>query len=506
MNHRLFVVRLFEIIPGFLTWMTFLAPVALSFVWPKLVATAIMIYALFWFFRTLQMSFHLIMGFIQYRKAIEIDWLASLKKSFPKSWDQTIHLVFIPMYKEDYSIVEATIKALIASDYPIKSILPVVCTEERAGEVAQTTASQIKTTYGSLFYDFYTTTHPSDLPGEVRGKGPNITFAAKQVVPEVLKSVPTQRILVTTLDADNRVDPKYFSCVTQAFLASDDPKHSSYQPLSLYFNNIWDVPLFIRVVALGASFWVMVQTTRPGHLRNFSAHSQSLEGLIASDYWSVATIVEDGHQYWRSLFRFGGKHHVIPIFVPIYQDAVLSYDLKATIREQYLQKRRWAWGVSDISYVFYHNLKDRGMTWLEKWSQFLRLLEGHYSWATTSILLSVVGWIPLVINQTFQQTVFGYNFPNYYSKILTIAGIGMIVSLTISTLILPKPKSNRKGWMMLLDWLCAPLLLPLTSIFFGAIPAIDSQTRLMFGKYFEVFHVTEKKSVVSDSINSGSTD
>lgn len=498
-NHSDPIVRLFEILPGAITWTALLAPAILALYQPKWVAIAIMLYALFWFFRTLQMSLHLISGYRQYRSAMRKHWLQLLKKQHPKDWDSVIHLVFIPMYKEDYSIVAETFEAICGSDYPLKKIIPIICTEERAGDGAQETASKLKATYGKHFEEIYVTTHPVGIEGEVKGKGPNITHAARVVVPEVLKKHEAKDVLVTTLDADNRVDRQYFSCVSKAFLEAEDPIHSTFQPLSLYFNNIWDVPLFIRMIALGSSFWVLVESTRPGHLRNFSAHSQSLEGLLITDYWTVASIVEDGHQYWRSLFKFNGNHHVIPIFVPIYQDAVLSHSMWATIREQYLQKRRWAWGSSDISYVFYHNLKDRSMPWGEKWGQFIRLFEGHISWSTTSLLLSVVGWLPLIINRSFQHTVLGYNFPTYYSNILTIAGIGMVITLVISTLILPPAPASRRNhkWLMVRDWVLTPFILPLTTIFFSAIPAIDSQTRLMFGKYFEEFHVTDKKALTA---------
>ncbi|MEK7152910.1 MAG: hypothetical protein AAB834_03110, partial [Patescibacteria group bacterium] len=305
-------------------------------------------------------------------------------------------------------------------------------------------------------------------------------------------------ILVTTIDADNRVDRQYFSSLTKVFLDSPDPKHTSYQPLPMYFNNIWDVPMFIRMVALGSSFWVMVEATRPYRLRNFSAHSQSLTGLIASDYWSVTTIVEDGHQFWRCFYRFHGNHIVVPIFVPIYQDAVLGHTFWQTIKEQYLQQRRWAWGVTDIPYAFERNLKDHSIGFIEKWMQFYRLFDGYYSWATASVVLAFAGWPPLLINETYQHTVFAYNFPSYYSHILTIAGIGMIISLTISSLILPPAPARYKHHRLAKarDWILTPILLPIASLMFGSLPAIDAQTRLMLGRYLE-FRVTVKRSVDS---------
>jgi hypothetical protein len=496
-----FRIRLLEIIPGLLTWLTFILPIVLAFYNPMLVSLVVMIYALYWLFKTLVMSRHLIEGYRHYQSAIRVKWRYELETTHPDTWQRVVHLVFVPMYKEEYGTLEHTFEALLHSDYPLNKVIPILCTEERAGEAAQQTALKIQQKYGDAFDRFYVTVHPSDIAGEVKGKGANITFAARQVVPQLLfQGYKAEDVLVTTLDADNRVDKQYFACASKAFLESDDPTHTSYQPLPMFFNNIWDVPLFIRMIALGSSFWVMVEATRPHRLRNFSAHSQSLTGLIECDFWSVTTIVEDGHQYWRSLYRFGGKHTVIPIFIPIYMDAVLSDTLWGTIKEQYLQKRRWAWGVSDVPYVFEHNLADKSMSWWEKWKQFYTLFEGHYSWATASLVLALGGWPPLLINSAYQKTVFAYNFPFYYSKILLLAGVGMVVTLVISSLILPPPPARyrSKKLIMLRDWILAPFLLPITNIFLSALPAIDSQTRLMFGKYLE-FRVTVKKAAQQEA-------
>lgn len=489
--------RFFEILPGALMWTAFIAPIILAFIYPKAVSIAVMIYALYWFLKALTMSYHLILGFWHYHEAMEKHWYHELVTAHPTTWDKVLHLIFVPMYKEPYETVKSTFDALLKSEYPAKNLAIVLCAEERAGTEHVATAEKIKKDFSKHFKEFYLSVHPADIPGEVKGKGANMSYAAKQVVPELLKKgYKAEDVLVTTLDSDNQVDKQYFACVTKAFLESPDPKHTSYQPLPMYFNNIWDVPLFIRMIALGSSFWVMVEATRPDRLRNFSAHSQSLTGLIACDYWSVHTIVEDGHQYWRSLYKFHGKHMVVPIFIPIYQDAVLSDTLWGTIKEQYLQKRRWAWGVSDVAYVFTHNLKEKNMSFTEKWIQFFRLFEGHFSWATTSIILAFAGWPPLLINLAYQKTVFAYNFPFFYSKILLVAGVGMVVTLAISTLILPPPPARYKNHklIMIRDWILTPLLLPVTNIFLGALPAIDSQTRLMLGKYLE-FRVTVKKAV-----------
>src|SRR5665647_282241 len=89
-------------------------------------------------------------------------------------------------------------------------------------------------------------------------------------------------------------------------------------------------------------------------LRNFSAHAQNMAALIDMNFWSVRTIVEDGHQFWRSYFRFDGNYRVYPLHIPIGQDAVLTESYIKTLKAQFIQLRRWTYGASDIAYVVNH--------------------------------------------------------------------------------------------------------------------------------------------------------
>jgi hypothetical protein len=269
----------------------------------------------------------------------------------------------------------------------------------------------------------------------------------------------------------------------------------------MFFNNIWDVPMPIRSVSIGSSFWQMIESTRPHRLRNFSAHAQSFAALVATNFWSTKTIVEDGHQFWRSYFKFNGKHQVVPLSVPIYQDAVLSpKGYLDTFREQYLQKRRWAWGASDIPYVLYHAWKNPRLPFWDKWLQAWRLIEGHYSWASTSMILAFFAWLPQILSPTFHDVVLGYTFPPLYSQILVAALVGMVVTLTISSLLLPpvpRTRRRRSTASVILEWITAPFLLPMSNVILSSLPAIDAQTRLALGKYLD-YRVTEKATIRHD--------
>jgi hypothetical protein len=256
----------------------------------------------------------------------------------------------------------------------------------------------------------------------------------------------------------------------------------------MYTNNIWDAPAPMRVVATANSFWNVVLSLRPHMLRNFSAHSQPMSALIDTDFWSVRTIVEDGHQYWRTFFRYDGKHEVYPIYVPIYQDAVLTDNYKRTLKMQFIQVRRWAWGASDIAYVFYNGyLKKNRVPRPKMLARFLRLLEGHIGWSTAPLILLLAALVPFLINP---QSYLTNQLPQIARWIQTVATVGIFISLYLSFRALPpKPeryKRHRSVWM-LLQW----VLLPVTTIVYGSFAAIYSQTRLMFGWYLG-WVITEK--------------
>ncbi len=494
--------RLLEIFPGLMTWMTFLLPIPLSIFAPVAISIALLVFSIYWLLKAFVLSYHLIKGYKRFRHDIKINWLEKCKKAFPDKYNSIYHMTVVATYKEELETLRQTMEALQRSDYPLKKIIVVLATESRDIENGLSNAQILEKEYGHIFHKFYYTVHTLQ-PGETPGKGSNISYSAKEALRDIIKKdqIPTKNVIVTSLDADHQVDKKYFACVSYNFLSTDDPDHKSFQPIPLFFNNIWQTPFPMRLISMGSSFWQIVEATRPHRLRNFAAHSQSLNGLIQTDFWSITSIVEDGHQFWRSYFAFNGNHKVIPIFIPIYQDAVLAGDLKKTIKEQYYQKRRWAYGCSDIPFAITQSIKHKEIPFLDKWMQVYRLIEGHYTWATTSIVLAVVGWLPIILNNEYSSTVLAWNFPYYYKFILYCAMSGMIITISISALLIPTPhKSRRKtAKRMLWDWILTPIFTPITNILFGSIPAIDSQTRLMIGKYFGEFRVTIKKPVIKQN-------
>lgn len=496
--------RLFEILPGSIVWFVILFPVILSIWAPKVLAIYMIFYLSYWLVRTFFMSFMLIKGYRNFRRDQKIDWRNKLDDLVPAdSWKKIYHLVIVPEYNEDISILRSSIESVVKSDYPMNNVIYVLATEERDRENALRDSAILKKEYEDKVKDFIVIMHPDGLPGEVKGKGPNMAWAGKQMVEYFRrKNVPFENVICTNMDADSVMDKKYLACLTYKYLTDPDPVHKSFQPLPMYFNNIWDVPMPMRLIAMGSSFWQMIVTTRPSRLKNFSSHAQSFEALIQTDFWSTTSIVEDGHQFWRTYYKFNGRHEVVPMYTPIYMDAVLGDDIKDTLKEQYLQKKRWSWGVSDIPFVMQHTIGNKKIPFIDRWAHALILWEAHISWSTTSIILATASWLPLAFNPLFRNTVLAFNFPIVYKWLVMIAWIGMVTTLIISTLLVPPRRGKRPFGRIMLDWLLTPIILPISNIVFSSIPALESQTRLMLGKHLEVFRVT-KKSTKRSSITEG---
>lgn len=525
--------RFFEILPGLLSYGAIILLIVLSFLNTVLASAYLLLIVLTALVRAVGIAYHTIKGNKELKRACAVNWHARLMelgdaeasykklkdknykeyefsnhkenllaiatnpKKYPKP-DEIINAVIITAYTEPFDVIEPTIKALTKVTYDKKNLLIFFAYEERGGESIEATVKKLKSLYGDQFMDFVLSKHPKDLPNEVVGKGGNITYAGHRLKEYCDRNkIAYDRVIVTTLDCDNRPHPKYFDAVAYEYIVNENRNNMSYQPVALFINNIWDVPAPMRILATGNSFWNIISSVRPHTLRNFASHSQPLKALVGMNFWSVRTIVEDGHQYWRSYFYFKGNYTVQPILVPIYQDAVLSGTLKKTLKDQFKQLRRWSYGASDIAYVAMNIFtKDRDVPLMPALGRFIRLLDGHVTLACISFLVAFGGWVPLIVNPRASMLIAAQQLPDAISKIQQVAMLGIIVTIVISFQIIPKRPARYK-WTKSIFMFAQWILMPVTAILYSALAAYVAQTRLMFGKYLDKFDLTEKITVDS---------
>jgi len=513
--------RFFEILPGALSWSLLLLPIVLSLINVTVAVFFILLYLLIYFVRSLGYTARAIAGYRTMKQFQKLDWQAlaadiqagkalATKVDRPR-WHlhnlkllanrvsdikpaDLIHLAIVATVNESREVLEPTIQAILDNDYDCRTqVILVIAYEGRAGRAAEERVQQLVELYKDKFLDAMAFCHPADLPGEIIGKGGNITYAARQCQKYLAKAgIDPSRVIVTTLDADNRPDKNYLPALSYLYCVVPDPQKASYQPLAMYTNNIWDAPTLMRVIATGNNLFYIVGTQRPHLSRNFSAHAQPLQALIDMDFWSTRTVVEDGHQFWRSYFHFDGDYRVYPFSVPIYQDAVLADGYLKTIRAQFVQLRRWTYGASDVAYIadkgFWHKNKASKADVLAK---LLRTLESHVSWATGIVLVFGAGFIPPLLHP---QNLAANELPLIISRVQKIGLATALISVYICLVTLPpRPARYRRhrSVFMTLQWVLAPF----TSFAFGSLAAFNSQTRLMFKWYLSKFDVTEKATV-----------
>ena len=414
--------------------------------------------------------------------------------SFPKP-KEIYHAVIMVAYNEGLETLIPTVEAVRDGSFDNERIIFVFGYEERGGEAMVENAKVLKEKFKDDFFEFITVMHPKDLKDEIQGKGPNLNFAAGELLEFVKKKkIPLKNIIVTSLDSDNKMSKWYLDYVAYQFIVHPNRQHLSYQPVSLFTNNIWDAPAPMRIIAISNSFFNIISSMRSHTLKNFASHSQPLLALSEMGFWSKKTIVEDGHQYWRSLFFFKGNYEVLPIHVAIYQDAVMEETLIKTLKAQFIQLRRWDYGASDVAYVgvrlFSKDRKQIGkMPFLPLFAKFVRLLEGHVTLAAISPMVAFGGWVPKIINSR-SKDLLTFNLPNTISLIQIFASVGLMTTILLSLKMLPpRPKEVKTPRiLMILQW----LLMPVVAIVYQSFAAFYSQTRLLTGNYIEKFDVTKK--------------
>ncbi len=519
--------RFFEILPGALSWTLLFTPLILSYfnvtinsITINLAVIFILFYLLVFFVRGTAYAVRALAGFRAMRQQLKLDWnglaadvdagavtgagidrprwhlknlrlLGNRERAFRPS--ELTHAVIIATVNESREILEPTIQAILDNDFDAKRVILVIAYEARAGRPAEERVNDLLEAYGDRFRRAMAVKHPTGLKNEIVGKGANITYAGRQLQKYLAhEGLDPQKVIVTTLDSDNRPDRRYFAALSYLYCVVPRPLQASYQPLPMFTNNIWDAPTLMRVIATGNNLFYIVGTQRLHMIRNFSAHAQPMSALIDMDFWSRRTIVEDGHHFWRSYFRYDGDYRVYPLSIPIYQDAVLADGYLRTIQAQFKQLRRWTYGASDIAYIadkgFWHDNKAPKADVLAK---LLRSIEGHVTWATGALIVLAASRLPFYV----QPQNLGTNvLPILVSNIQRAGILGLLILIYISLLTLPpRPARYRRHRSILMLWQW--VLVPVTSIGFGSLAAFNSQTRLMFKRYLSKFDITEKASV-----------
>ncbi len=519
--------RALEMLPGLASWTILLTMLALGIFRPLVAAAIVIAFNLYWFLRLAHSTLFLLFSYTLLRAESRTNWAARLDalahgqqpEPPPRGWAHWLsgwlererramaegesgpapdahairHLVVLPVAREPATVLEPGLRSLAAQDFPSNRILVVLTVEDHAPASIHADMQQLRTAYRDRFLDLLVTRPPAGLPGEARVKGANATWGARVADAWFAEHrIARDHVVASCFDADTVVNPSYFSCLTCHFLTTPDRQRASFQPIPVYHNNIWDAPGFVRVLDLGASFFQLIEATNPDTLVTFSSHSMSFRALVEIGYWPVDMISDDSAIFWKAYLHYRGRYRAVPMYTTLSMDVVSAEGWWPAMRSLYRQKRRWAWGVENLPLIIRGFLATPGIPFREKFAHTLKMVEANVSWATWGFMLTILNWLPaLFAGRAFSTTAMYYSAPRVSGVIFNLAGLALLATIALSQVLLPRPVHKRPVLLRIqhaLEW----LLIPSITLVFGAIPALDAQTRLMLGRRME-FWVAGKK-------------
>lgn len=479
--------RALEILIPTLTWVLITLPLWLSVWHPAITAYLIIVFDIYWFYKSATLGINAIKSFIILSAHSQINWLQRVKKL--KDFERINHVVIIPEYKEPVHILRETLEYLSKQDFPLKKIFIVLATEAWDDQ-AEFIFNRLKNEFGYLFGKFLMTIHP-EIPGEAKGKSSNMAWAGKEIT-RILEAenIDLKYTTVTSCDADSLFDRKYFSYLSYLFLTDSERGFHFYQAAIMFYRNIYRVPFFSRVLNTIGTIFSLSKISQPGRYINFSTYSLSLNTVKEVGFWGTDIIPEDYHLFFKIYFQFGEKVKMIPIALPIMSRVPESTSYIKSLSAQYQQFQRWAWGVSDDPWVIRNYFLDEKIPFFDKTIRIIRLLEEHILWPVNWFVITLGSSIPPLVNRAFERTVLGHNLPKISSFILTVCLIFLLIIILIDLKMKPSKPKGFPFWktpIFLLQWFS----LPIAAFFLSALPGLDAHTRLLLGKRLE-YKVTEK--------------
>jgi len=479
--------RLGEMLVPLFAWLIILLPIWLSPFHPAIVAYFIIAFDLFFLYKSLTTAYYASLSYALINSFHGAPFAKNLK-NIPDARGVE-HFIIIPNYKEPLYKLNETITALTKSDYPYKNLHLVLAFELREKEATEK-AEKLLSKWSSEFKDIICVYHEL-VAGEVPGKASNQTCAAKVVETYCdAHGYNFKRTIITICDADSLLPPNFFSYMTTEFLQDKDRDYHFYWAPVLLYNNFWQLPFFVRMQATLSSILRLAFLSQKNNLIQISTYSTNLWMLKQIGYWDVDIIPEDWHIYYQAFFKFGEKVVTKPLYTIVNGDAVFSGNTKKTFFSRYEQEKRWAWGVTDISYFWNNMFTSKHIRSFAKAKKFFYLFETHLLWPTAFFILTISGWIPPLINPVFNRTVLGFILPQLTGFILTLATAMLILYIYLDIKL--RNRLNQKAKLSQLPLFFVQwYLLPIVSFVLSSLPALHAHTRLLFGKKI-TYKVTEK--------------
>ena len=290
--------------------------------------------------------------------------------------------------------------------------------------------------------------------------------------------------LITSCDADSIIDEQYLAYLTHEYVNDKDGRFRFYWAPVLLYNNYWKLNFFIRMQTTVSSVLRLAFLSDKHNLIQISTYSMSLWLLESVGYWDTDIIPEDWHIFLQAFFKHGGIVQTKPIYLITTRDGVWGENIVAAFKNRYEQEKRWAWGVSDVPYALEQFVRTYKVSFFEKLFRIIGLLETHIFWPSSFFILTVGASVPVLINPQFKRTVLGYLLPQIAGGILTFATSFVLIIAYIDYMakhkLMGRPEYKSSFAYYAVGFVSTSFAH--ISAFLSSVPALESHTRMLFGK------------------------
>jgi len=331
------------------------------------------------------LSISCVLGAWRMRRDVDVDWQAKLEKVQAEAPEASafMHVVFLPNYKEDEEMMFDTLLNIAKSPLAKDCIRIALGMEEREGPSGQQKAERLIARCKGMFSDMFATFHPPGRQGETAGKSSNTQWAYRGTLERYADELTTwdpSRVFLTVGDADTIWNPQYFDCLAYRGLTmpKEEVAWTIWQPPLLLFRNLFAVPAFTRLSGFGTFLFELAGLANQRVGVHFCFSSYSLTLALASHRviqgWDPDVIAEDHHMFCKCYFasiweqldalRTGiglqpsatecaaSRVRLRPVFLPAISYLVESDGWLASIHARFVQARRHAQGLAELSYIF----------------------------------------------------------------------------------------------------------------------------------------------------------
>lgn len=474
--------RLFEALPGLLSWGLIAVMAAVVCCDTGLFALLMLLFMAYWITSAMGIVVSARRGLARITWVRETDWIARLDAEFPH-WRDFYYLTLIPFASESIRVLRPTLASLAASDFPTERKI-LVLSSEAAIPGGRAVAEELAAEFAGCFGRILVTEHTL-RPGELKGKASNENHAGRFAYDALSKlGLDPERVLLSSNDADMQVERAYPAYLLHSYLSEGPQRdHTIYQPIPADLGDYWNASFFTRMLVMSGILWrIRLQVREGPRCTVFAFYSMSLKTLRDLGFWDADVIPEDERTMFKAIAAFGPSFRVRPLFVMARGASIRGDGLAGSAVEQYAQIRRWAWGASEIAnslstYRCLDRSARRAMV-----LPILNQLRSAVEWSLAPLLLVFGGFLPGLVNPAFILTPSGQIYAFAMTAIAAVSTALLLCTIALETIVAPPRPAAKRGFPRQLFGFAQWFLTPAVSLAFGALPALEAQTRLILNR------------------------